>query len=185
MKIHHAEGTLTYDGAQLRSNWAYRNFGVTGDSIVAFRGPCEIPSDNIVDLEDLRAGSRIAGPDMVHFIIEHFDLDLEKAVLRQRLLSAIVRDEISARSGKTIERQGDDLYDGDRKLSISIATLSPVSSMIHFAVNVVRAEGVGVPTGALEDFKIDPGEFATEVARLYADEMTGIDEDRSRVRGVV
>src|SRR4030095_989557 len=84
---------INYDGTQIHSLWAYRSFGVQGDSLVAFQGGCEIPFSNMVDLEDVRAKSRIASPLMLHFIAEHFDLDLEKAVLRQRLLAAIVPDE--------------------------------------------------------------------------------------------
>ena len=109
---------LDYDGTQIRSLWAYREFGIQGDSIVAFIGGCEIPVDNIVDLEDVRAKSRIASPRMLHFIEEHFDLDLEKAVLRQRLLAVLACDALGGRAA----RRGDDLFAGERKLSISIAT---------------------------------------------------------------
>ena len=83
MKVHIARDSHPYDGTPLHSRWAERTFGVEGDSIVVFRGPCDVPPENIVDLEDLRAGSRIAGPDMLHFIVEQFERDLEKAVLRQ------------------------------------------------------------------------------------------------------
>ncbi|MHC4606236.1 MAG: DUF366 family protein [Planctomycetota bacterium] len=184
MKVHFADGTILYDGTQLRSRWAERAFGVEGDSIVVFRGPCDIPGENIVDLEDLRAGARIAGPDMLHFIVEHFDRDLGKAVLRQRLLAVIAREEIERLAGSRIERRGDDLFDGGRKLSISIATLSPVSSRIHFALNVARAEDVGVPTGGLSDYGIDPGELGRAVAERYVSELKGIDHAQGKVREV-
>ena len=184
MKLHFVPEPLKYDGTQLRSLWAYRHFGLQGDSLVVFRGPCNIPKDRIVDLEDLRAGSKIAGPDMLHFIVENFDLDLEKSVLRQRLLVAIAREELDRLGGKTIARKGDDLFDGERKLSISIATLSPVSSKIHFAVNVVRSENVGVPTGALGDYKIDPSGFGQAVAARFVEEIAGVHDARTRVRGV-
>lgn len=184
MKVHWLDERRGYDGTPLHSLWAYRNFGVQGDSIVVFRGPCEIPPANIVDLEDLRAGSRIAGPDMVHFIVEHFDRDLERAVLRQRVLAGLAHDEVRRRSGREIRREGDDLFDAERKLSISIATLTPVSSKIHFAVNVIRAEDVGVPTGGLSEYRIDPEEFGRTVANRYAEEMAGVLDARTRVRGV-
>ena len=124
MKTHLVAGRVDYDGTQIHSLWAYRSFGVQGDSLVAFVGGCEIPFANMVDLEDVRAKSRIASPRMLHFIGEHFDLDLEKAVLRQRLLAAIVRDEL----GGEVRRDGDDLFLGPGKLSISIATLTCVPS---------------------------------------------------------
>jgi hypothetical protein len=134
----------------------------------------------MVDLEDVRAKSRIAGPHMLHFIAEHFDLDLEKAVLRQRLLAALAKDALPP----GVRRDGDDLYAGPGKLSISIATLTPVSSKIHFAVNVVPATDVGVETAALRDLGVDPAAFGRELLARYAAEAAGILDARTRVRGV-
>ncbi len=180
MKTHLAEGRIDYDGTQIHSLWAYRTFGVQGDSIVAFMGGCEVPFANMVDLEDVRARSRIASPHMLHFIVEHFDLDLEKTVLRQRLLSVLVHSEL----GKDVRREGDDLFLGPGKLSISIATLTPVSSKIHFGINIRRALDVGVETRSLEDLGVDPAALARRVMELYAAEMAGVLDARTRVRGV-
>jgi hypothetical protein len=171
---------IDYDGTQIHSLWAYRTFGLQGDSIVAFQGGCEIPFENMVDLEDVRARSRIASPLMVHFIVEHFDLDLEKAALRQRLLSAAVRDEL----GSGVRRVGDDLFLGKGKLSISIATRTPVSSKIHFGINVERATDVGVETRSLGDLRVKPVPFAKKILGRYGAEMAGVLDVRTRVRGV-
>ncbi|MBI3857328.1 MAG: DUF366 family protein [Planctomycetes bacterium] len=180
MKTHLAPGRLDYDGTQIHSLWAYRTFGVQGDSIVAFQGGCDIPFANMVDLEDVIAKSRIASPLMLHFIAEHFDQDLEKTVLRQRLLAAIVRDEL----GGEVRRQGDDLFLGTGKLSISIATLTPVSSKIHFGINIERAVDVGVETRALKDLGADAADLARRVLAQYAAQIEGIHDARTRVRGV-
>jgi hypothetical protein len=180
MKTHLAPGRVDYDGTQIHSLWAYRTFGVQGDSLVAFQGRCDIPFANMVDLEDVRAKSRIASPLMLHFIAEHFDLDLEKAVLRQRLLAAIVRDEL----GGEVRRDGDDLFLGPGKLSISIATLTPVSSKIHFGINIERALDVGVETRALGDLRVDATDLAKRVLAQYAAQIDGIHDARTRVRGV-
>ena len=180
MKAHFARERIDYDGTQIHSLWAYRAFGVQGDSIVAFQGGCSIPFDNMVDLEDVRSKSRIASPLMLHFIVEHFDLDLEKAVLRQLLLSTIVRDEL----GPQVRREGDDLFLGPGKLSISIATRTPVSSKIHFGINIERALDVGVETRALKDLNVDPAALAKRVLDRYVSEMEGIADARTRVRGV-
>jgi hypothetical protein len=171
---------VDYDGTQIRSLWAYRELGLQGDSLVAFLGACEIPFDHMVDLEDVRRRSRIASPLMLHFIAEHFDRDLEKAVLRQRLLAAIVRDLLGGR----VRREGDDLFVQGGKLSISIATLTPVSSKIHFGINVVRELGVDVPTRGLRDLKVRPVPFAKRVLSEFARQMEGILDARTRVRGV-
>jgi len=171
---------IDYDGTQIHSLWAYRTFGVQGDSIVGFQGGCEVPFANMVDLEDVRAKSRIASPLMVHFIVEHFGLDLEKAVLRQGLLAAIVRDEL----GSGVKRDGDDLFLERGKLSISIATLTPVSSKIHFGVNVQRATDVGVETSALADLNVKPVPFGKKILGRYGAEEAGLLDARTRVRGV-
>ena len=175
--------TIAYTGEQLSALWAYMNFNVQGDSLVAFCGPCEIPFAHMVDAADVKDRSRIASRHMLHFIAEHFDLDLEKAVLRQRLLATIVRDVLmECRPKAKIRREGDDLYDGRRKLSISIATLSPVSSLIHFGINIVSA-GAPVPAKGLADYKIAPRRFAQEVMRRYAAEMDSILAATTKVRG--
>jgi hypothetical protein len=171
---------IDYDGTQIHSLWAYRTFGLQGDSIVAFQGGCEVPFANMVDLEDVRAKSRIASPLMVHFILEHFDLDLEKTVLRQRILSALVRDEL----GSGVRRVGDDLFLGKGKLSISIATRTPVSSKIHFGINSERALDVGVETRSLADLRVKPVPFAKKILGRYGAEMAGVLDARTRVRGV-
>jgi len=180
VKTRFLERRVDYDGTQIRSLWAYRELGIQGDSLVAFLGACEIPFDHMVDLEDVRRRSRIASPLMLHFIAEHFDRDLEKAVLRQRLLAALVRDLLGGR----VRREGDDLYVQGGKLSISIATLTPVSSKIHFGINVVRELGVDVPTRGLRDLKVKPVAFAKRVLAEYAAQMDGILDARTRVRGV-
>jgi hypothetical protein len=178
-------GRIDYDGAQIRSLWAYREHGIQGDSLVAFVGGCEIPVDNVVDLEDVRAGSRIASPLMLHFISEHFDRDLEKAVWRQRLLSCLVRDALGDLAPrKRVRREGDDLFLGPGKLSISIATLTPVSSKVHFGINVRRATDVGVETRALADLGVEARVLAREVLPRYAGECASVLDARTRVRGV-
>jgi hypothetical protein len=180
MRAHLAPGLLVYDGTQIHSLWAYRTYGVQGDSIVAFQGGCDIPFTNMVDLEDVRAKSRIASPLMLHFICEHFDLDLEKAVLRQRLLAAIVRDLL----GGEVRRDGDDLFVGSGKLSISIATLTPVSSKIHFGINIERELHVDVETRGLKDLGVDATDLARGVLEQYVAQIDGIHHARTRVRGV-
>ena len=175
--------TTAYTGHQLSSLWAYRNFGLQGDSIVCFRGPCRVDPPEMVDVEDVLGGSEIYGPDMLHFIVEHFGESLEKGVLRQRLLIAIIKD-VLGRPGLT--RKGDDLYLGDRKLSISIATSSPVSAMIHAALNVV-SEGTPVKAAGLFDLGLGEGEildFGREVCGLYSEEMDSVRLACCKVRGV-
>lgn len=175
---------IDYNGGQLRSHWAYENFDLLGDSIVSFRGRCDVQPEEMVDLADLKNKERIYSEDMLHFILELFHLDLEKAICQQRLLITILKDELMLRSpGTQILRQGDDLFDGNRKLTVSIATLSPVSALIHLGVNI-SSENTPIKTAGLGDYHIEPRELARSVMERFCQEMEGINQARWKVRGV-
>lgn len=171
---------IKYNGKQLTSLWAYRNSGLLGDSIVAFIGPCNIPFNLMADVEDIRGRHKIYSSLMLHFIVEHFDSDLEKAILRQRLLACIVKETLEGQIKRRLRRRGDDLYDSDAKISISIATASPVSTMIHFAVNI-ETKRTPVKTAGLNDYKVNPKQFALKVMESYTEEMQGVKQARCKV----
>jgi hypothetical protein len=184
MKSKFIPDEIKYTGAQLRSQWSYKNFNLLGDSIVAFIGACDVSLENMVDLEDVKSESKIYSERMLHFIVEHFELDLEKGILRQRLLIAIIGDEVNARiKRQVVRRKGDDLFDGDKKLSVSIATLSPVSTMIHAGINI-SSQNTPVKTIGLEDYRIDPIDFAKRVMKLYIEELESAAVARWKVRTV-
>lgn len=186
---------FAYDGTQLRSLYAYLDHGLLGDSIVAWIGPCDISFEHMVDGEDLLTKSEIRGGRMVHFIAEKFQATLPEMVALQRLLASIAKDIIVAKENTNqngsprfaIRREGDDLYvalpDGEGKLSISIATVSPSSGLLHFAVNVTNA-GTPVKTAALEDLKFSAREFAELVIAAFARECASIREATMKVKWV-
>ncbi|HEX4922703.1 MAG TPA: DUF366 family protein [Bdellovibrionales bacterium] len=186
MKSHWFEKSFAYDGSQLRSLFGYMQAGVLGDSIVAWRGACDVGFDKMVDGEDLRAKEKICGSDMVHFIVEKFQPHLSFSVALQRLLATIVKDvveESAPNARDKLLRIGDDIYlDGSprKKLSISIATVSPVSALVHFAVNVSNT-GTPVPTCCLEDLKIAPEAFARNVMTRYSAEIDSLDQASQKV----
>lgn len=176
---------ILYDGTQLSSLWAYRTWGIQGDSIISFRGPCRVDFKEMVDMEDVLKRSPIYSPDMLHFIVEHFDQDLEKAVLRQRLLVVIIK-EILESGQVRIKRSGDDLYINEHKLSISIATVTPVSTMIHTGLNISR-ESVPVKAACLLESGWEQGQLpalAAEICQLYINEVRDVYLARCKVRGV-
>lgn len=186
MHFYYCDKKIEYNGKQLSSLWAYRNFHLQGDSIISFRGSCRIQFTEMVDLEDVLARSPIYGSDMLHFIVEHFDRDLEKMVLRQRLLIAIIK-EVLEKDGHRLTRAGDDLYIDERKLSISIATSTPVSVMAHAALNI-DSRGTPVPAIGLGDLGYPEGDIpalAREICGLYTAEMEGVRLARCKVRGVL
>lgn len=175
---------IKYDGLQLRSHWIYENTELLGDAIVAFSGPADVPSKNLVDLVDASAKAKIVSPLMLHFIAEHFDSTLAETILKQRLLCAIATEELTRKIGRhDVERRGNDLYDGDKKLSVSIATASPISCLIHFGINI-KTEGTPLPTRGLAEYNIDPIGFADTVMRKYVEEMKSTVIAKYKVRAV-
>ena len=185
MKSLFLDQKIKYDGTQLRSLFAYLGHGVLGNSIVSFIGPCDVSFDHMVDGEDLLAQSKICGQEMLHFIIEIFDEKLSTGVSLQRLFASIVQAYIHERTNFKFQltRDGDDLFWNNKKLSISIATTSPRSVMVHFAVNIVN-EGTPVPTCALNDFGLDPIAAAKDLMASFAKEFIGIQEASWKVKPV-
>ena len=176
MKIKWIENSFPYTGQELRHLFAYEKFGLTGDSLVAWAGPCHISLDDMIDGEDQFENAQICGDEMLHFIGEFFHPQIFFAVAFQRLFASICLEELWRQNpellGK-IRRSGDDLYVGDQKLSISIATIGHFSAMIHFALNI-RNEGTPVPTCALNDFQIEPEKFAKAVLEKVRSEYESI-----------
>jgi hypothetical protein len=184
MKQHLAKVVQAYTGEQLRSNFGYTHFGIIGDSIVAFCGPCDVKADAMVDLEDHKAGSVIYSEHMLHFIVEHHDTDMEKNVLRQIMLTNIVKDTLNDMLGRVVaHRKHTDLYDGDAKLSVSVATVSPLSSLIHFGVNISSAN-TPVKTKGLQDYGVDHEEFARLVMQQYVADVDKLHLTRCKVKWV-
>jgi hypothetical protein len=173
---------ISYTGAQLRTGWIQRTAGISGDAAVAFLGPCEVAPEHMVDLVDLEAGARISSPAMVHLIVEHPGLDLDHATTRQRLLMALAGELLNTHLGETlIARRGDDLYFRDRKLSVSVATASPSSGLIHAGFNI-RGEGTPVPAVGIEELGISPDDFAMSLLQAYAAEVAGAEEAARKVK---
>jgi hypothetical protein len=188
MKSLFIQNEFPYDGTQLRSLFGYLSHGVQGDSIVSWIGPCSVAPDHMVDGEDFLAGETIAGDHMVHFIIERFHTPLFSAVALQRLFASICLDILREHVGdpevaELMRREGDDLFFGPGKLSISIATLTPVSALIHFAVNITN-EGTPVETACLDDIDMGPVEFARTVMKRFTQEISSIEDATVKVRWV-
>jgi len=182
MKTQWVTEAIDYDGSQLRAHWLLDRFGLVGDALAGFRGACAVADEEMADLEDLD-GPGIRGDDMVHFIWECFsDRDLLLATHRQRLFAAQAQEQLRTQCAAVdLERIGDDLFVGGAKLSVSIATVTPVSSIIHFAVNA-RASGAPVAVVSLEQLGADPAEFGEGMLRRVAAEQDSIELARAKVR---
>ena len=103
-------------------------------------------------------------------------------MLRQQLFIAIMAESLNLRLGEPrVRRSGSDLYDGTEKLTVSIATVSPVSALIHAGINVI-SRNTPVPTRGLADYGIEPQPFAEEVLDAYAADCAAAHKARCKVR---
>ncbi len=188
----HVDEIFEYDGSQINPSWAFQEFGIYGSSIVTWIGPVNITPDNLKDFADV--GLEIKSNYMVNFICEFFDqqpTNMRVAYLRQRLLVMIFR-EILTEYGISTKREGDDIFVENRKLSISIASVSLSSAKIHFALNL---EDKGTPddveTIGLFDIKVN-GEYVfnsdnllnliNETVSRFIDELETIENDISKTK---
>jgi hypothetical protein len=174
---------IDYTGEQLSSHFAYRNFDLQGDSVVSFIGACDV-KEKMVDLEDSKKKEFIHSDLMLHFLAEHFDCDLEKAILRKRLLIAIMLEEICKYTKKRgLIRSNNGIYMKDEKLTVAIATISPVSTLIHAGLNI-SSKNTPVKTIGLFDLGIKPEMLADKVMKRYCDEMGSAALSKTKVKGV-
>ena len=191
MKSLFIDKEIKYIGSQLSPHWIYKNFHILGDAIVSFIGEMDVKITEMVDIEDVISNSPIYSKKMVSFIIEQFGMGLSECVVRQRFLICIIIEELRKILGDKfkIRRCGDDIFvniDGiDKKLSVSIATKSTTSALIHTGLNI-NPEGAPIAAcGLLTDLGItNIEEFAKNVMTRYIEEDTEILEAACKVRGV-
>ncbi|RAP52046.1 MAG: hypothetical protein BZ138_03730 [Methanosphaera sp. rholeuAM270] len=175
-----------YDGSQINPSWAFQEFKIKDSSIISWIGPMNILGDNLIDYEDV--GLDIKGSKMLHFIVEHFDVqpgNLKLAYHRQRLLVMITRDKLLDYDVMTTQ-DGDDIFIDNKKLSVSIATASISSMKIHFALNVTT-DGTpeDVETSALEDNMLsisDISRLQDEIVLSYMEMIETIEKDITKTK---
>lgn len=182
---------IKYIGSQLAPHWIYKNFHILGDAIVSFIGEMDVKITEMVDIEDVISNSPIYSKKMVSFIIEQFEISLSECVLRQRFLICIIIEELRKilKDKFEIKRSGDDIFvkiDGKfKKLSVSIATKSITSGLIHTGLNI---DPTGAPVdacGLTTDLGITDIEgFARNVMNRYIEENDEVKDAVCKVRGV-
>ena len=141
----------------------------------------------MADISDVLTNSPIYSKKMLHFIIEHFNMQLIEGILRQRLLICITRDIILRKeiSHVMLSRNGDDLFYNDGKLSVSIAAKSINSVLIHFGINI-DSSGTPVKTAGLKtdlNFK-NFKEMAKNIMNCYCCECDEIINASCKVKGI-
>ncbi len=188
MIIEVREETLFYDGSQIEPLWAYKEFGVLGDSIVVFRGGMYISLDKMKDFEDIRGKMEIKGDEVLHLVIEKFDSpgNIFTSYLLQRLLIVSAQSVLEIYGVETA-RSGDDLYVIDDKLTVSIATASIASEKIHLGINVTTSgTPKDVAVTSLASFGIGSDEclsIGREIAEMFSREILDILKDVVKTKG--
>lgn len=184
IKTKYIDEDIKYIGSQLAPHWIYKTQKIQGNSIVAFCGECEVHLTEMVDIEDVINNEPIYSKYMLSFITEQFNIDLVEGVFRQRLLICIIKEELERRGIKA-ERCGDDLMIDDKKLSVSIATKSQTSVLIHTGLNIVSDGAPVKAAGLTSELGIkDIKQFAINVMTRYSDEIEDIEYASTKVRGV-
>ena len=184
MKTQLLEQEIKYEGCQLSPHWIYKNFKIQGDATVAFIGECEVKLTEMVDIEDVINNEPIYSKSMLSFISEQFNVGLVEGVFRQRLLICIIKEALEKRGFK-ITRNGDDLFYEGKKLTVSIATKSINSILIHTGINIDSTNAPVKASGLTSELGItDIKELAQEILTNYSEEINDIIMASTKVRGV-
>ena len=184
MKTKFIEEEIKYIGSQLSPHWIYKNYKIQGDAIVAFCGECDVALTEMVDIEDVINNEPIYSKYMLSFITEQFGVALTEGVFRQRLLMCIIKELLEER-GIFVVRKGDDIMINGRKLSVSIATKSVTSVLIHTGLNILSEDAPVRACGLRSELGIDNiKDFAIEVMQRYSEELDDIILAGTKVRGV-
>ena len=188
MRYEKIKDKMVYNGSQIKPFWALQKLKLKGSSIISWIGPMDIVPDELIDFED--AGHEIKSDEMIHFIIEHFDVqpaDIKTCYHRQRIFVMLVKDKLFELGIETL-RKGDDIYFKGGKLSVSIATCSNSSMKVHFGMNIT---GKGTPQDIEAIGLLECGEdwnyekidiLADEICKSYIYEIGSIEEDITKTK---
>ncbi len=171
---------LAYDGTQLSPHWILKTLGVTGDAIVAFVGKADVPIEHMVDIHDVKANAPIYSPKMLHFLGEFFIESLDTGVLLQNLFVLEIYSRLLEKGIQGMSRRGNDVFIKGRKLSVSIATKTLVSVLIHVGINI-ETDGTPIPTSGLRENGVDPLDFAAEVLEKTSQDFASYKVSRCKV----
>lgn len=146
-------GDMDYDGSQLHHAFAYEQANILGPSIVSFIGNAEV-KDHLVDLEDKLSNDFIKSKRMLHFIIEIPDASIREMVVWQRFFIHMLAEKLRTIfefHPEQVITDGDDIIIYEKKLSVSIATLSRFGGLVHVGLNIEVGEGCPVDAFSLND----------------------------------
>ena len=186
MHITYTDKTINYTGSELRSQFIYEQTHKKGDGIYAFTGSMDV-KEHLVDSEDRIANDFIWSPFALNFIIEIFHINIETSVLYQRLFMQKIVNQLQYlidlnQVDVETKLDGDDIMvirntslpTLSCKMSVSIATVSHISGLIHAAINLRTDDKIPVPAIGLFDIfntVINTKQFVEIFAETVMDEF--------------
>jgi len=174
------EEELPFTGEGLKPHWAFLNYDLAGDSIVAFTGPYQVSPESIPDLRRSKKTKEFKSSRMLHLVVEHFGCDLLETLLYERLLLGIAKDKLNHRlGGDILQIWGDDICDGNKRVTTSSATVNALSGKIHLGINIESGEAKG-----LKDYHVSPRELGEVIMDQYRLEVFRIDQKLSTTKSV-
>lgn len=173
---------IVYKGNQLSPMFVYNETkGVA--NIVLFRGPMSLNSNDLVDAEDKVNNDSIHSRDAINIIAELPFVDLVGGVALQRIMIRKIVDVLQSMVSNVYW-----LIDGDdikfckapvsqpdyKKLSVSIATKTATSVLIHIGLNIFAGQNAPAFAGSLIDIVnvLEKDEKVYEFMRNIADAIT-------------
>ncbi len=186
---------ILYDGKQIQTHFVTKEFEVIGNSVLVFRGGMRLSAKEMLDHKDIiREGHLteflISSDDTLHFIIEEFDVqppNIEIAYYRLRMLCQLLCEFLISR-GHSPDRKGTDIYIDGKKLNVGIASISNISSKIHFGVNI---KDTGIPNHVKATSLTNLGiveqeleEIASNLAKAYIREYSNVKMDICKTKPI-
>jgi len=163
-------GNKDYVDGTLRSGF----FKSEKDYIVSFIGNADVTFDGMCDRDDLNTEAPFIKGYMLHFIAEFKNTTLQEMMLYQRLFARIVYDELrSSTICSQLRITGNDIYVGDRKLSVGIATSTITNTQImHYALNITKGDcPLDVEYLSRIAPNIDPRSFSINLMKIFNKEV--------------
>lgn len=195
---HYSKKERTYTGPELSPHFILSQFKLEGSALVAWQGGALVKTEHLVDWEDRLVNDHIQAKKMLHFMGEFFGLGLREGTWLQRTFASMVCDalnELSKTKKKCLwVRKGDDLYyesEKGPKLSVSIVTVSGVSALFHFAMNL---DAEGAPVKAIGLYEVFPEfkkssaaveKFTKTLLSRFENEWKSVEKAMVKVRPLV
>lgn len=196
--VKEATGQSIYKGNELLPGWERLNYNIRGNSLIYWISPTDVSVEFMKDVDDVRENLSIKSDSMLHFVFTYYTSnDATWAVFAQRLLTKHIVEYVRAHLGSSVVRvDGNDVFIGGRKFSVSIAGVSSGLVKFHFGINV-ESKGAPIPVSSLSDCMtlydaqysnsnweennpFLPSNFVTNVTRNFVAELEDIIDDSQK-----